>query len=529
MYSSVEVLGVYSTEPNIKDSPIFLVGLLCPDFAIRVIQLPCMPTQCITYYCTLLSSIACMYAFVIDCTTIIHNTLIQFVCILEYNAFLKSVILLSFLCIICSRELLGHLNKEQLTTLEQALCSAEGLGTLERNKLKAAAAAKKKRHAPQHSTSSSSLSPSTSSSSSSSTSLARESHSSSRSTSTLDVPPALPPRSPTRSPSPSYSQTLTVPVEMHQRPNSVSLSPARNSTQQILSQNGANNNLVSSTSSLGSLPRSRSFDLDSRESSSTVFEPAPRSSLTKARQPIVTITVLPGSEDTGGAEGQDDNVVMMDEPEFPRLGIDQPVVNDLPSRRQEGAQVGAGGDILQQQTDNGNTITSATSSSEFTTNSSTILGGDTPPVPLTGDRSSDSVSSSLASSVSLSPSRQKPASGGNSPSKSRRSGGRHKGPAGFPSAEDLMHRLFLGISGVADQLQSNHAKEVRVILKHVFTVCQSEPEPPMTIRGPGASHGSCEVNAIEPCTPEPRSPLITDSQSKLILNEINDNLHIMLN
>ena len=52
MYSSVEVLEVNSTEPNIRDSPIFLVGLLCPDFAIRVIQLPCMPTQYIIYYCT---------------------------------------------------------------------------------------------------------------------------------------------------------------------------------------------------------------------------------------------------------------------------------------------------------------------------------------------------------------------------------------------------------------------------------------------------------------------------------------------
>lgn len=40
-----------------------------------------------------------------------------------------------------------------------------------------------------------------------------------------------------------------------------------------------------------------------------------------------------------------------------------------------------------------------------------------------------------------------------------------------------MHRLFVAISGVADQLQTNHAKDLRVILKHVFCVCQSEPEP----------------------------------------------------
>ena len=39
-----------------------------------------------------------------------------------------------------------------------------------------------------------------------------------------------------------------------------------------------------------------------------------------------------------------------------------------------------------------------------------------------------------------------------------------------------MHRLFVAISGVADQLQTNHAKDLRVILKHVFAVCLSEPE-----------------------------------------------------
>ena len=58
----------------------------------------------------------------------------------------------------------------------------------------------------------------------------------------------------------------------------------------------------------------------------------------------------------------------------------------------------------------------------------------------------------------------------------RRSSHRNKGPAGFASADDLMHRLFVAISGVADQLQTNHAKDLRVILKHVFAVCQSDPE-----------------------------------------------------
>ena len=79
---------------------------------------------------------------------------------------------------------------------------------------------------------------------------------------------------------------------------------------------------------------------------------------------------------------------------------------------------------------------------------------------------------------------------------------KQKGPAGFSSAEDLMHRLFVAISGVADQLQTNHAKDFRVILKHVFLVCQSEPE-------------ECDFHQpTSPCTPEPTSPLDLQSQSE---------------
>lgn len=66
-----------------------------------------------------------------------------------------------------------------------------------------------------------------------------------------------------------------------------------------------------------------------------------------------------------------------------------------------------------------------------------------------------------------------------------------------------MHRLFVTISGVADQLQTNHAKEIRVILKHVFTICQSEPEPLPVSQG--------DKCPSEPCTLEPQSPLIASS------------------
>ena len=177
------------------------------------------------------------------------------------------------ICLYYHRELLAHLNKEQLITLEQALCSAEGLSTLERNKNKAAmtaAAARKKHDAQQRQQS---LLPPPTNNSSTSTSLAASTSDSSNS----DLPPALPPRSPTRSQSPSNgnSQTLTVPVEHHhvhhQRPNSaaLALSPTRSGT-------GAVSPVAVSPTNGQQLPRSRSYDLDSRESSSTVFEPIPR-------------------------------------------------------------------------------------------------------------------------------------------------------------------------------------------------------------------------------------------------------------
>ncbi|XP_073963220.1 lateral signaling target protein 2 homolog isoform X1 [Choristoneura fumiferana] len=49
----------------------------------------------------------------------------------------------------------------------------------------------------------------------------------------------------------------------------------------------------------------------------------------------------------------------------------------------------------------------------------------------------------------------------------------------FKSSEDLIHRLFVCIAGVADQLQTNFAADLRNILKSVFLMNQTpdEPEP----------------------------------------------------
>lgn len=43
----------------------------------------------------------------------------------------------------------------------------------------------------------------------------------------------------------------------------------------------------------------------------------------------------------------------------------------------------------------------------------------------------------------------------------------------FRSDEDLLHRLFVCISGVADQLQTNFAGDLRNILKAVFLMSNS--------------------------------------------------------
>ncbi|KZS21854.1 Zinc finger FYVE domain-containing protein [Daphnia magna] len=46
----------------------------------------------------------------------------------------------------------------------------------------------------------------------------------------------------------------------------------------------------------------------------------------------------------------------------------------------------------------------------------------------------------------------------------------------FKSSEDLIHRLFVCISGVADQLQTNFASDLRAILKAVFLINASPTE-----------------------------------------------------
>ena len=198
----------------------------------------------------------------------------------------------------------------------------------------------------------------------------------------------------------------------------------------------------------------RSYNLDSRESTDTVFEPTP-----------VHVAGVNNVNNQSKEDGANSTVLVTEETPFPQLGDHEPIPNELPS------------------------------SSD--------------PLPTTSLDDAPQLATGGEVTASLSQASPVNKNGCKTGKKLK-----HTGPAGFPSAEDLMHRLFLGISGVADQLQMNHAKDLRVILKHVFTVCQSEPEDVTESITALRSHDEdCEVVRGEPCTPEPQSPLITASQS----------------
>ncbi|XP_074068407.1 lateral signaling target protein 2 homolog isoform X2 [Macrotis lagotis] len=62
--------------------------------------------------------------------------------------------------------------------------------------------------------------------------------------------------------------------------------------------------------------------------------------------------------------------------------------------------------------------------------------------------------------------------------------------ASYPSPQNMLHSLFVCISGVADQLQTNFASELRTILHMVFMVVVSKPgpEPPAWVPDQACFH-----------------------------------------
>ncbi|KAK6493484.1 lateral signaling target protein 2-like protein isoform X1 [Huso huso] len=69
----------------------------------------------------------------------------------------------------------------------------------------------------------------------------------------------------------------------------------------------------------------------------------------------------------------------------------------------------------------------------------------------------------------------------------------------FHSSSDLIHRLFVCISGVADQLQTNYASDLRSILKTLFDVMATKPELEDKDKQKKAGQG-LRSTALEDCT-----------------------------
>ncbi len=158
-------------------------------------------------------------------------------------------------CPVLSRELLDHLTEQQFTKLERALCAAEGLGTLD--------------------------------------------------------------RSPFRTNQPSRDQTITSTpaTSLPSRPLSDPVASTTLFTRaEVTTTAEEPNQLATHAHSIRTHQRSRSFDLDSRNSNRTIFEPEP----------------VPG---LGSHTNAPETTQNHDEQEvqFPSLGVEYPVLTNLPS------------------------------------------------------------------------------------------------------------------------------------------------------------------------------------------------------
>nr|XP_032650678.1 lateral signaling target protein 2 homolog isoform X3 [Chelonoidis abingdonii] len=68
----------------------------------------------------------------------------------------------------------------------------------------------------------------------------------------------------------------------------------------------------------------------------------------------------------------------------------------------------------------------------------------------------------------------------------------------YRSTRDMIHTLFVCISGVADQLQTNFASDLRSILKTVFHIMTSQPEAPV-VTDTGQEEEAGEASHLADC------------------------------
>ncbi|EFX86696.1 hypothetical protein DAPPUDRAFT_312971 [Daphnia pulex] len=86
----------------------------------------------------------------------------------------------------------------------------------------------------------------------------------------------------------------------------------------------------------------------------------------------------------------------------------------------------------------------------------------------------------------------------------------------FKSSEDLIHRLFVCISGVADQLQTNFASDLRAILKAVFLINASPFQQETSEEERRSSLPSNVPFRLSQSTPSPDGSPVDDDDSGLL-------------
>ncbi|KAI9554213.1 hypothetical protein GHT06_019485 [Daphnia sinensis] len=86
----------------------------------------------------------------------------------------------------------------------------------------------------------------------------------------------------------------------------------------------------------------------------------------------------------------------------------------------------------------------------------------------------------------------------------------------FKSSEDLIHRLFVCISGVADQLQTNFASDLRAILKAVFLINASPFQQDTSEEERRSSLPSNVPFRLRQSTPTPNGSPVDDDDSGLL-------------
>nr|XP_042904972.1 lateral signaling target protein 2 homolog isoform X1 [Parasteatoda tepidariorum] len=100
---------------------------------------------------------------------------------------------------------------------------------------------------------------------------------------------------------------------------------------------------------------------------------------------------------------------------------------------------------------------------------------------------------------------------------------RNKARSRFKSSRDLLHKLFVCVSGVADQLQTNYASDLRNILKSVFDMNCSQSQ--QEVCDNSQTDNSNDINSPDVAwTLPPISAAFSDNGNSILTNEMSESL-----